>query len=434
MLTVSEVIKTVDSDEEIFESVEMCLNDFKNNFCRLGFMLRVLKERGYDNAYLMDRFGLSKSTINCSIQINEQFSENGYSYKLDEKYSDFKKSQLIEMLPLSQEQREEVSADMSVADIRDLKNDDYDDVEEDPVEEQDALPEFTTNDRWVDIRAAIACALSNIPEVGRNINNMMRYLIDLRDKKLEFKLDGINFYLDWISPSYGYIRSDEVTLSCGYFLFYNFYSYPEVMEYSDCGYFSRIGYWDIRNYVSDYVVGNFRDWEYLYDHFDNIPKALFDNSPMEFKSDKFNFLYGCDSLTVSYLECPDVSYDFKVSEFENSIENKFFDALEELFKCALSDNLKNLNHIFSIDDSDLYLCDKNNRLFFIFSLDKSISEIDVFGLSGSDFEDGILELINLSDYFCKWDASAIDMFFLLCTGKRVQYAIDTYWKAENTDK
>ena len=87
MLTVSEVIKTVDTDEEIFERVEMCLNDF----CRLGFMLRILKERGYDNVYLMDRFGLSKSTINRSIQINEQFSENGYSYKLDEKYSDFKK-------------------------------------------------------------------------------------------------------------------------------------------------------------------------------------------------------------------------------------------------------------------------------------------------------------------------------------------------------
>ena len=137
MLTVSEVIKTVDSDEQIFGRVEICLNDFKNNFCRLGFMLRVLKERGYDNAYLMDRFGLSKSTINRSIQINEQFSENGYSYKLDEKYTDFKKSQLIEMLPLSQEQREEVSADMSVADIRDLKNvEDDDDVEDDLVEDR----------------------------------------------------------------------------------------------------------------------------------------------------------------------------------------------------------------------------------------------------------------------------------------------------------
>ncbi|MBO5081523.1 MAG: hypothetical protein J6C06_02850 [Lachnospiraceae bacterium] len=351
MLTVSEVIKTVDTDEEIFERVEMCLNDFKNNFCRLGFMLRVLKERGYDNAYLMDRFGLSKSTINRSIQINEQFSENGYSYKLDEKYSDFKKSQLIEMLPLSQEQREEVSADMSVADIRDLKNDD---VEEDPVEEveeRDVLPEFNPNNDSATTYKWIFDTLAAMPEVGSDISIQEDFL---KSKKCKNIL--INKEMDlYISSEQGYyirFTSSKYFISSWWYGYISSYMKSEyVLNNSTGEYIEPFDTWKLRMKLSKYFINQISDFDTL-DH-DDLFGWMIEKCKPGFNLDDEIFV----SVGVNAFECKKKTRhcSVKFDCVESYFESDRLDLMNAFASYVIEESIDRYEFLFHLGDYDVYM-------------------------------------------------------------------------------
>lgn len=102
----------------------------QKSFCKIGWYLKninekqLFKEGGYDNLYTFasDHFGISKATATRFINICEQFSVNGDSPELDEKYVLYGVSQLFEMLPLNEDDRESLTPDMSVSEIREHKN------------------------------------------------------------------------------------------------------------------------------------------------------------------------------------------------------------------------------------------------------------------------------------------------------------------------
>lgn len=71
--------------------------------------------------YARDRFGFSMSTTSRYMARNDRFSKDGNSPILDAKYREFNKSQLQEMLALSDDQLEQVTPDMTVRQIRELK-------------------------------------------------------------------------------------------------------------------------------------------------------------------------------------------------------------------------------------------------------------------------------------------------------------------------
>lgn len=95
----------------------------------IGYYLKCVKakelfaEAGFKDIYdyAKDRFGFSTSTTNRYMSRNDKFSINGNSPILDEKYKDFNKSQLQEMLSLDSEQLEKVTPEMSVLQIREMK-------------------------------------------------------------------------------------------------------------------------------------------------------------------------------------------------------------------------------------------------------------------------------------------------------------------------
>lgn len=109
----------------------------------IGFFLRKVRdnemylEDGYKDIheFAMNEFGMSKSTVNHCIRINEQFSISGNSPGIDERYKDFSKSQLQEMLYISADKREDVTPDMTVKEIRSMKEEPLD-VESEVVDEQ----------------------------------------------------------------------------------------------------------------------------------------------------------------------------------------------------------------------------------------------------------------------------------------------------------
>lgn len=109
----------------------------------IGFFLRKVRdnemylEDGYKDIhdFAMNEFGMSKSTVNHCIRINEQFSIDGNSPGIDERYKDFSKSQLQEMLYIPEDKREDVTPGMTVKEIRSLKEEALD-VEPEVVDEQ----------------------------------------------------------------------------------------------------------------------------------------------------------------------------------------------------------------------------------------------------------------------------------------------------------
>lgn len=80
-----------------------------------------------------DRYGKSRSWATRMMQINEQYSIGGDDPRIDPKYRGYGISQLQEMLYLTDEQREQVSPDMTVKEIRALK-------EPEPEVEEEQLP------------------------------------------------------------------------------------------------------------------------------------------------------------------------------------------------------------------------------------------------------------------------------------------------------
>ncbi len=99
------------------------------SFVRIGYLLKmardsdILAESGYRsvNEFADKEYGLDKSQVSRFIRINDEFSENGYSDHLQERYSSFGYTKLAMMLLLPAEINEELSGNYSKADIQAIR-------------------------------------------------------------------------------------------------------------------------------------------------------------------------------------------------------------------------------------------------------------------------------------------------------------------------
>lgn len=100
----------------------------QKSFVKIGWYLKHIRDEelykadGYENIYdcAAEQLGYAQSTVSRLINICEKFSKDHNSPELDEKYSGFDKSQMIEMLPMSPEQLEKVTPEMTVKQIREV--------------------------------------------------------------------------------------------------------------------------------------------------------------------------------------------------------------------------------------------------------------------------------------------------------------------------
>lgn len=95
----------------------------------IGYYLKNIRDRelfleaGYHNIwdYARERYGFSKSTASRYMARNDRFSVGGNSPILAEEYREYSKAQLQEMLSLDGEALDQVTPEMTVRQIRDLK-------------------------------------------------------------------------------------------------------------------------------------------------------------------------------------------------------------------------------------------------------------------------------------------------------------------------
>lgn len=132
--------------EDIRTGIESKIKLMANNMVQIGYYLKLLRDRklykeaGYDNfldcAY--KEFNLTKSSVYRFIKVNSEYSSGGNSLEIDAEYSAYSSSQLIEMLNMPEEERMEITPDMSVKGIRRLKKKSQDgDLSKSGVHEED---------------------------------------------------------------------------------------------------------------------------------------------------------------------------------------------------------------------------------------------------------------------------------------------------------
>lgn len=114
---------------EMKQSLERELSNLKTGFIRVGYVLRKIDDsKGYERdgyksvaEFAKAEYGLSASTVSRFMAINEKFSLNGYSERLDPKYIGFRQSIMGEMLGLSDQDLDLVTPETSRQDVRELK-------------------------------------------------------------------------------------------------------------------------------------------------------------------------------------------------------------------------------------------------------------------------------------------------------------------------
>ena len=147
------------------------------NYVAIGYYLRkareaeLYKDGGYASIHEMasSEFGMARQTADHCMKINEKFSEGGDSPALEESFRKYGKSQLQEMLYLTDEQLEDVRPDMTVKDIRNIRK-----PAEEPVEAPESKPELKKGRKPTEEERGI------LDELARKLIRMYKYwmLID----------------------------------------------------------------------------------------------------------------------------------------------------------------------------------------------------------------------------------------------------------------
>ena len=130
----------MDVVESKWYEMDMPLNDVKKllsaniktmsrSFIAAGYYMKYIRDRelfrdgGYNSIweFAEDQYRIKKSAASRWMAMNDKFSKDGNSPILDDKYKDFNKSQLQEMLYLTDDQIEEAEPEMSAKEIRAIR-------------------------------------------------------------------------------------------------------------------------------------------------------------------------------------------------------------------------------------------------------------------------------------------------------------------------
>lgn len=114
---------------EIKQKIKDKLNETVNNFIIIGYHLKQVRDSGlyqYDGYRNMEEFAqreynISAGTASRFMDINTEFSKEGNSLEIKDEYRNFGYSKLQEMLTVRPEDRELITADTTVKQIREIK-------------------------------------------------------------------------------------------------------------------------------------------------------------------------------------------------------------------------------------------------------------------------------------------------------------------------
>lgn len=112
--------------QECKEFINARLQSMTRDYIAIGYYLKYVRdhelylEDGYKDVFeFADKeYSMKKPTVNHCIKVNTEFSLDGNSPMPDEKYKDFSRSQLQELLYVSEKDRDIVTPTMTIKEIR----------------------------------------------------------------------------------------------------------------------------------------------------------------------------------------------------------------------------------------------------------------------------------------------------------------------------
>lgn len=136
-----------DNYQQYKQELDTELRRTMEGFVKIGYLLKVakdtdiLRESGYRNVYefAQAEYGIDKSQVSRFMNINDRFSEGGYSDRLKEQFRGFGYAKLSIMLLLPDEVNEELSPEFTKSEIQAIKEE-YD--EENKISDLEILMEI----------------------------------------------------------------------------------------------------------------------------------------------------------------------------------------------------------------------------------------------------------------------------------------------------
>ena len=124
-----EEVKTTATYAEFKKTLDQEILAMEEGFVKIGYLLKIardtniLYESGYNSMaeFAWAEYHLDDSATSRFIAINDRYSENGYSDKLQERYKGYGVSKLSEMLTLPQQIADNIPQEITRADIRLIK-------------------------------------------------------------------------------------------------------------------------------------------------------------------------------------------------------------------------------------------------------------------------------------------------------------------------
>ncbi len=115
--------------QDLKQELDTELHKTAEGFVRIGYLLKVardtdvLEESPYKTVteFAEAEYGLSSTYVSRFISINDRFSQDGYSDRLDDKYKGYGYAKLTVMLQLPDSMNEELSPSMSKGEIEAVK-------------------------------------------------------------------------------------------------------------------------------------------------------------------------------------------------------------------------------------------------------------------------------------------------------------------------
>lgn len=135
-------LTTYSSYDEYKKTLDTELKAQAEGFVRVGYLLKVardtdiLLQSGYKSVaeFAQNEYGLTKDVVSRYIAINDRYSENGYSDRLQVRYENFGYSKLTEMLTLPDEIIAEIEPSLTRKEIQEIKREIAEEEEITPLE------------------------------------------------------------------------------------------------------------------------------------------------------------------------------------------------------------------------------------------------------------------------------------------------------------
>lgn len=144
-------LKQVKTYEQLKASLAAELVNASESFVRIGYLLRrakdtgILHESGYRDIheFALAEFNLEKSAVSRFMDINEKYSEGGYSDRLKEKYRGYGVAKLAEMLTIPEAIANAITPEHTREQIREIKRELKEEQETTEIErmQEETVPE-----------------------------------------------------------------------------------------------------------------------------------------------------------------------------------------------------------------------------------------------------------------------------------------------------